>query len=43
MKITRDTGYSMRFDVFQGVEATSDKEDDDNKDPYKKLDINLDA
>lgn len=29
--------------VWQGVETTSDKEDDGNKDPYKMLDINLDA
>ena len=29
--------------MWQGVETTSDKEDDSNKDPYKMLDINLDA
>ena len=35
--------YGFGCLVLQGVEVVASDKDDDDKDPYKMLDINLDA
>lgn len=43
LEISSDKGDFIHFIYLQGVEISSDKEEEADGDPYKMLDVNLDA